>query len=338
MIKVSFTKKTFNFKRPSGTSRGILTEKQSWFLHVWNNEAPNIIGIGECSVIPGLSPDFSSTVAYEEKLTATCLNIDTDLTQWPSILFGLETALMDLKNGGTGIIFNNDFAVGKQKIPINGLIWMGDVDFMLQQIDEKIEEGFSTLKMKIGAINFDSEIKILHSIRKKYSKEEITLRVDANGAFSFDTALDRLTILAELDIHSIEQPIKAGKWSEMHHLCMKSPLKIALDEELIGIYNSENKKRLLETIQPSFIILKPSLHGGIAGCQEWIKLAEMQNIDWWITSALESNIGLNAICQFVAEYDIHLPQGLGTGGLYTNNISSNLYVEQGMISIVNAQS
>lgn len=337
MIKARFTKATFNFKRPSGTSRGVLTEKSSWFLHVWDDKLPNIVGIGECSVIPGLSPDFSSSDAYEEKLTATCLNIDADLTHWPSILFGLETALLDLENGGTGVVFNNDFAAGKQKIPINGLIWMGDVDFMLQQIDKKIEEGFSTLKMKIGAINFDSEIKILQSIRKKYSKEEITLRVDANGAFSLDTALDKLTILAELDIHSIEQPITAGQWSKMHHLCMKSPLKIALDEELIGIHDSANKKKLLETIQPAFIILKPSLHGGIAGCQEWIKLAEMQNIDWWITSALESNIGLNAISQFVAEYDIQLPQGLGTGGLYTNNISSNLFVENGMISIINAK-
>ena len=331
MIKAKFHKRTFHFKRPSGTSRGVLTEKHAWFIEVWEEKEPSIIGIGECSIIPGLSPDFVAFESYEEKLSEVCDDLSTDLQEWPSILFGVECALLDLKNGGRGSYFENAFSRGEQKIPINGLIWMGSEEFMQTQVEEKIAAGFSVIKMKIGAIDFETEFKILKSIREKFSKEQLTLRVDANGAFSPEEAMTKLRRLAELDIHSIEQPIKKGQYIVMNQLCTYSPLDIALDEELIGINSTASKIELLDSIKPPFIILKPSLHGGISGCKEWIQLAEERNIAWWITSALESNVGLNAICQFVGEYKNDLPQGLGTGSLYTDNIESDLVVENGMI-------
>lgn len=330
-MKARFYKQSFQFKRPSGTSRGVLTEKHSWMIELWNENQPDIIGVGECSVIPGLSPDFLHDSQYEAEISALCRDLTRDLVDFPSIQFGLETALLDLKNGGKGIIFDNDFAKGKRQIPINGLIWMGDENFMREQIEEKIEAGFSTIKLKIGAIDFDTEIKLLASIRKRYDVNKITLRVDANGAFSPGEALQKLEILNQFDIHSIEQPIKAGQWNEMGKLCASTPLAIALDEELIGVHKPMEKVQLLEKIKPQFIILKPSLHGGIKGCQEWISLAEERNIPWWMTSALESNIGLDAICQFTAEYQNALPQGLGTGSLYVENTPTKLTVDNGLI-------
>lgn len=336
-MKANFTKKTFHFKRPSGTSRGVLTEKHAWFIEVWEEENPHLIGIGECSIIPGLSPDFINLENYEAKVAETCANLSIDLSEWPSIKFGVETALLDLKNGGQGIIFNNDFISGNKSIPINGLIWMGDPDFMQEQIEEKLNQGYKTIKLKIGAIDFDAELNLLKSIRDRYSKDEITLRVDANGAFSSEEALDKLTQLSKLDIHSIEQPIRQGQIFAMKQLCAESPLPIALDEELIGVNHKSEKMALLDTIQPHYIILKPSLHGGIEGTKEWISLAEERNIPWWITSALESNIGLNAICQLTAEYSNELPQGLGTGSLYIDNIPSNLHVQNGTISLKNGE-
>jgi len=330
-MKARFHKRTFQFKQPSGTSRGVLTEKHAWFIEIWNEENPEIIGIGECSIIPGLSPDFLHDSQYEGELKALCQDLTRDLTDFPSIKFGIETALLDLKNGGKGIIFDNDFTKGKQKIAINGLIWMGSEAFMQEQIEQKIAEGFTTIKLKIGAIDFETELAILASIREKFSTEKITLRVDANGAFSTSEALEKLNVLSQFEIHSIEQPIKAGQWEEMAKLCASTPLPIALDEELIGINRLEDKIQLLDTIQPQYIILKPSLHGGIEGCKEWISLAEERNIPWWITSALESNIGLDAICQFTAEYKNDLPQGLGTGSLYIENTPTTLKVENGMI-------
>lgn len=330
-MKLRFEKKTFHFKRASGTSRGVLTEKHAWFLEIWNEDQPDIIGIGECSIIPGLSPDFVSFDLYESKLKELQKDHNTDLTTWPSIQFGLECALLDLKNGGKRIYFDNPFARGERKLPINGLVWMGDEAFMREQIEQKLADGFSTIKMKIGAIDFETEIALLRSIRERYSKDQITLRVDANGAFSPEEALDKLNILAELDIHSIEQPTQPRQWAEMSSLCEESPVPIALDEELIGIHSREAKIDLLETIQPQYIILKPSLHGGITGTQEWIALAEERSIPWWMTSALESNVGLDAICQLTAEYNNALPQGLGTGSLYTNNVEGDLTVENGFI-------
>lgn len=331
MIQARFSKRTFDFKRPAGTSRGVLTEKHAWFIEVWDSSAPETVGLGECSVIPGLSPDFDQFATYEAKLTEVCAHLTSDLTDWPSIKFGVETALLDLKNGGKRIIFENDFSKGKRKIVINGLIWMGDFAFMQSQIEEKINAGYSTIKLKIGAIDFQEELALLTSIRKRFSKEEITLRVDANGAFSATDALTKLKTLADLDIHSIEQPIKARQVEEMAKLCSITPLPIALDEELIGVNHLSDKIALLEQIRPQYIILKPSLHGGISGTKEWIQLAEERSIPWWITSALESNIGLNAICQLAAEYPNDLPQGLGTGSLYVTNMPSLLEVENGHI-------
>lgn len=330
-MKIAITKKIFDFKRPSGTSRGILTEKHAWFLKVWNEEQAEIKGVGECSIIPGLSPDFESFEQYEAKLKELQEDPSIDLTEWPSIKFGMECALLDLKNGGKRIYFDNAFTRGEQKLPINGLVWMGDEAFMREQIEQKLAEGFKTIKMKIGAIDFDAEIALLKSIRERYSKDQITLRVDANGAFSPEEALDKLHVLAALDIHSIEQPIQQRQWAEMSSLCKETPVPIALDEELIGIHSTAAKIDLLETIEPQYIILKPSLHGGISGTQEWIALAEERNIPWWMTSALESNIGLDAICQLTAEYVNPLPQGLGTGSLYMNNVESDLVVAKGYI-------
>lgn len=338
MISAQFSKRIFHFKNPSGTSRGILTEKLSWFIELTDGKQK---GIGECSIIEGLSPDFVNESNYESKLKFVVnqinggqLNLENApslLIDFPSILFGIETAFLDLKNGGNQIIFKNDFSLGKRNIPINGLIWMGTEEFMKSQIDQKISEGFSTLKMKIGAIDFETEFKLLQSIREKYNSDLMTLRVDANGSFSAEKAPEILERLATLEIHSIEQPIAVGQLDQMRKLCATTRTPIALDEELIGINSTAEKKALLSTIKPQYIILKPSLHGGISSCREWISIAESHQIPWWMTSALESNIGLNAICQFVGEYENQLPQGLGTGGLYVDNINSNLYLEQGYI-------
>lgn len=339
-MKARFHHQQFEFKRPSGTSRGILTHKDSWFITL---EKDGISGVGECSIIPGLSPDFAEIGSYEAKIQSvlhdieqgklTDINAADQLAEWPSILFGVEIAFLDLKNGGKQCYFDNAFSRGEQRIPINGLIWMGDEGFMAEQIEQKLEAGFTTIKMKVGAIDFDTEHALLRTIRKRYSAERITLRVDANGAFQPADAMYYLERLSELDLHSIEQPIKAGQWDTMAALCADSPLAIALDEELIGIHQTNRRKALLETIRPPFIILKPSLHGGISGCREWISLCEALHIDWWMTSALESNTGLNAICQFVGEYNNPLPQGLGTGGLYTSNTPSQLEVRNGFIQL-----
>jgi o-succinylbenzoate synthase len=336
-LTASFEKKTFQFKRPSGTSRGVLTEKHAWFISVWDKSNPSIKGLGECSIIDGLSPDFKDFNSYEKNVKKVTENINYyrnnihELKEFPSIYFGLETALLDLKNGGKKIFFESDFTHGKSRIPINGLVWMGSIDFMKAQVTEKINAGFKCIKIKIGAINFKDEIDLLKSIRNDFPKDEIMLRVDANGAFTPENAMERLDALHQLSIHSIEQPILPNQWQEMAQLCKESPLPIALDEELIGHYNRQSKENLLDRIQPQFLILKPSLHGGLRGTREWIKLAEERNIEWWITSALESNIGLNAIAQFTATFDNLSFQGLGTGMLYTNNIPSKLLVSGGYI-------
>lgn len=336
-LEAKFDKHIFTFKRPSGTSRGVLTEKKAWFITIGDIENPSIQGVGECSIIPKLSPDYESDELYEKKVCEVCEyiedyvnNLDL-LKEFPSIYFGLEMALLDLKNGGKRKYFDTSFYRGETSLPINGLIWMGEPEFMENQIQEKLSAGFSCIKMKIGAIDFEEELRLLKMIRKNHSAEKITLRVDANGAFSPSDALDKLKELAKYEIHSIEQPIKQGQWDEMYRLCEKTPLPIALDEELIGHYTLEDKRIVLDKIQPQFIILKPSLIGGFRGTQEWIDLAKSRNIPWWITSALESNIGLDAIAQFTSQFNIQLPQGLGTGSLYTNNIESNLIVENGRI-------
>jgi o-succinylbenzoate synthase len=336
-LSATYEKRVFHFKIPSGTSRGVLTEKLAWFIHLSSHDSPFVQGVGECSVIPGLSPDFQNEEVYAQKVSEVCQNIDhfishpDELSTYPSIYFGLEMALLDLQNGGKRQFFETPFNQGKHAIPINGLIWMGSPEFMHEQIEEKLQQGFDCIKMKIGAIDFDQEIELLKGIRKRYTKDEITLRVDANGAFSSKEAMFKLEQLAEFDLHSIEQPIAVNQHKEMAYLCAHSPLPIALDEELIGHHSYHDKERLLEKIKPPFIILKPSLIGGFKGSSQWIELAEKQNIKWWITSALESNIGLSAIAQFTSTFNNPLPQGLGTGSLYTNNIESSLFIKEGKL-------
>tara|TARA_B110000908_G_C10226567_1_gene438253 strand:- start:102 stop:1136 length:1035 start_codon:yes stop_codon:yes gene_type:complete len=332
-MKATFQKHILNFKQASGTSRGILRTKETYFLFISNEHSE---GIGECGLFRGLSIDDRPD--YEEKLQWLCENIHLEkefllsgLKEFPSIQFGLEQALLSLKSKAKFELFPSKFSSGEDSIPINGLIWMGSEQFMHQQIKEKLESGFTTIKMKIGAIDFNTELSLLKSIRKEYNSSEIELRVDANGAFKPKEALEKLKRLSEYQLHSIEQPIKQGQWQEMARLCEETPLSIALDEELIGIFDVTKKEELLLTVNPQFIILKPSLVGGINGCNEWINLSKSHNIAWWITSALESNVGLNAIAQYTYELGVSLPQGLGTGSLFTNNIESPLEVIGGSI-------
>ena len=337
MLKADFTSHTLIFNNPSGTSRGVLNTKPSWFLRVWNENNPNIYGIGECSPIKGLSIDPID--AIDKKLTQICNNINNidsiDIDQFPCIKFGIETAFKDLKNGGRKITFNNSFSRSQSKIKINGLIWMDNKEAMLNSIRIKIENGYNCLKLKIGAIDFSDELSLLAFIRKEFNSSELEIRVDANGAFIKENALLKLNSLAKFDIHSIEQPIKPKQFSTMNKLCNESPIPIALDEELIGIINNQSQENLLDTINPKYIVLKPSLLGGLDSTKSWIKLAEKRKIKWWVTSALESNIGLNSIAQFTAEFSNKLPQGLGTGQIYKNNIPSFLELKADELYINN---
>ena len=324
MKKATFKKHLLEFKQASGTSRGVLHTKETYFLEITEGEKK---GIGECALFRGLS--FEDIPEYEEMLQWLCDNINEnkkilrkELLHFPSIWFGYEQAMLNLKHG-EDLYFPSDFSEGYSSIKINGLIWMGDATFLQQQIEEKLDQGFDCLKLKIG-VDWKAEKEIIQHLRAKFPKDELELRVDANGGFSVEEAKTVLQVLADLEIHSIEQPIKAGQISEMAELCKNSPTPIALDEELIGVLNFEDKKELLEKINPQFIILKPSLVGGFSGTDEWISFAESKKIGWWITSALESNIGLNAIAQYTFTKNAKIPQGLGTGGLFTNNILSRL--------------
>jgi len=325
MLHASYTRYILQFKAPSGTSRGILTERETFFVKIFDDTNPALSGAGECAVFRGLSAD--DIPGYENFLANVCLNIEEykdnfreKLKHFPSIVCGLEMAFADLRNGGVRRPFPSVFSYGKDFIRINGLIWMGTKESMRQQIIEKIEEGFSCIKLKIGAIGFDEELELLKQIRKEFNQKTIELRVDANGAFAPEQALAKLSELAKLDLHSIEQPIRTGEHEIMADLCRKSPLPIALDEELTGCFEKQEKLRLLQKIRPQYIVLKPSLHGGFCGTQEWIDIAQELQIGWWITSALESNTGLNAIAQWTYLQNNNLPQGLGTGRLYINNV------------------
>jgi len=334
MLHAHYQKYTLQFKQASGTSRGILRTKESWFIFLYDTVEPAIVGIGECGLLKGLSIDDRPD--YETKLQEVCQGInnhaywlDTGLKEWPSIHFGLEIALQDLAVRGTKKLFPSPFIESAEPIPINGLIWMGERAFMFAQIKKKLEEGFNCIKLKIGAINFEEELSLLQYIRQQFSAKEIEIRVDANGAFLPDLALEKLKQLSDFELHSIEQPIKQHQWQEMAALCAQAPLPIALDEEVIGIFDLAKKQALIKTIQPQYLIFKPSFIGGYKGTSEWINLCQEANIDWWITSALESNIGLNAIAQWTATLNNPLPQGLGTGQLYTNNIPSPLTMQRG---------
>lgn len=343
MFTVRYLPHNLKFKFPAGTSRGVLHEKKSWFLIL---QKDGKTGIGEAGPLPGLSiddrPDFEDQLRNvsrklqgaagpENEEEAFSLAEALGGEDFPSIRFALETALLDWLGGGKRILFDNYFTRGEGSIPINGLIWMGDRNTMRTRMEEKLEQGFRCLKMKIGAINFEEECAILAEVRKHFSASEITLRVDANGAFLPEEALQKLSKLAKFGLHSIEQPIKAGQPEEMARICRESPVPVALDEELIGVPVKTAGRELLRQIRPPFIILKPGLLGGMEVCRQWTALAREEGAGFWITSALESNIGLNAISQFTARYPADMPQGLGTGQLYHNNIPSPLRIERGML-------
>ncbi len=333
-MTASYHKYILDFKRPSGTSRGVMTTKETWFIILEENARK---GIGECGILRGLSIDDSPD--YEDKLKWACANIHLGetalweaLKAYPSIQFGLETAFRSLAADNPFEIFPSDFTAGNANININGLVWMGEEAFMKEQIEDKLATGFNCIKLKIGAIDFEKELSLLQFIRSNFTAEQIEIRVDANGAFAPNEAKQKLQQLSQYQLHSIEQPIRQHQQDEMAQLCAHTPLPVALDEELIGVFEYKDKKALLEKIKPQYIILKPSLVGGMRGCDEWIHLAEQLNIGWWITSALESNIGLNAIAQYTFTKNNPMPQGLGTGALYTNNFDSPLAVSNGQLS------
>jgi o-succinylbenzoate synthase len=334
MITAHYKKYILNFKRPSGTSRGVMTEKETWFIILEKNGKR---GIGECGILRSLSID--DRPEYEDKLKWVCENIHlgeqalwNELIEFPSIQFGVEMAFRSLEAETPFLHFPSAFTQGESSIPINGLVWMGEEAYMKQQIEEKLQQGFNCIKLKIGAIDFEKELGLLRFIRQNFSPEQIEIRVDANGAFNAGEALYKLNQLSGFQLHSIEQPIKQRQQDIMAELCKQTPFPIALDEELIGVFGIENKEALLQNIKPQYIILKPSLVGGFKGTKEWIGIAEKYGIGWWITSALESNIGLNAIAQWTYLQNNPIPQGLGTGALYTNNFDSPLEVQHGQLN------
>ena len=332
MLKADFRKYDLRFKEAAGTSRGTLNEKPSWFLFVHETDNPVVQGVGECSLIPGLSPEWDKKL--EKKVEEVCshledqeMYIEEGLKEWPALRFALETALQDLYKGGSKELFPSAFSSGAKPIPINGLIWMDEPDRMMEQIERKIADGFDCIKLKIGARDWEAEKGLLKRVRDHHDAHSVQLRVDANGAFSKQEAFEKLEELNALDVHSIEQPIKAGNWDDMAELCAKGAIPVGLDEELIGVNEQERKRALIEKIRPQYLILKPSLVGGFKGGSEWLDLAHEFGIGWWMTSALESNIGLNAIAQWCYKFKNPLYQGLGTGELFVENVGAPLKVK-----------
>ncbi len=339
-MKADITERTLHFRQPAGTSRGVYTTRTSWFVKLTDGDST---GVGECAPLPDLSCDALPPHIYKDVLRGFCDQVEQtgtipydDLRPYPSMLFGLETALLSMHHDA---LFDTPFTRGEEGIPINGLVWMGNYDEMLQRMEQKLQQGFRCIKLKIGAIGFDQELDLIRQLRQRFGPRELELRVDANGAFgpqpgapargSLDDALYKLELLSQYALHSIEQPIRAGQWAFMAELCREAPLPIALDEELIGVNDPEQKRQLLHIIKPGYIVLKPSLHGGMAGCREWVSLAREEGVGTWMTSALESNVGLNAIAQLCSDvYGPHItmPQGLGTGMLFTDNIDMQLEV------------
>ncbi|SIQ98133.1 o-succinylbenzoate synthase [Pontibacter lucknowensis] len=341
---LTVTPHQLQFKFDARTSRGAMRTHQVYYLHLHDSDRPGMTGVGECAPLPGLSidarPDLESKLnqlseeVRQRQFTADELHKllkSDELVEWPSIRFALETAWQDLQQGGRKILFMNDFSQGTTGIPINGLVWMGEKDFMQQQISKKLDEGYTCLKLKIGSLDFATELDILHQIREVAGPDDLTIRVDANGAFAPEDAFRKLERLARYSLHSIEQPIRQGQPEQMQQLCAYTPVPIALDEELIGVQDATKQAALLDFIKPQYIILKPTLVGGLQASADWIDMARERGIGWWMTSALESNIGLNAISQFTANYAIDMPQGLGTGQLYHNNVASPLQIDKGWL-------
>ena len=374
MYKIEISERTLHFKQPAGTSRGVYTTRHSYYLTLTSDDMPGIEGVGECATLPDLScdakPEYEMTLRQVCQMVEQMGRIPYDMIRaYPSITFGLETAFASffdaakkfleivptegassssemLKQKGVSVpagmenlteLFDSPFGRGEEGITINGLVWMGTYEEMLARLEEKLQAGFHCVKLKIGAIDFFKELDLIKRIRDVYTKEQVELRVDANGGFLPENAMSQLEALAKYDIHSIEQPIKQHQWPKMAQLCRETPLPIALDEELIGVNVRSMKEALLDTIRPQYIILKPSLHGGIYGCNEWIELANQRGIGSWITSALESNIGLNAIAHYAAKVygsNVKMPQGLGTGQLFTDNIPMPLEIRGDKLFVV----
>lgn len=374
MYKIEISERTLHFKQPAGTSRGVYTTRHSYYLTLTSDELPGVEGVGECATLPDLScdakPEYEMTLRQVCQMVEQMGRIPYDMIRaYPSITFGLETAFASffdaakkfleivpaegassssemLKQKGVSVpagmenlteLFDSPFGRGEEGITINGLVWMGTYEEMLARLEEKLQAGFHCVKLKIGAIDFFKELDLIKRIRDVYTKEQVELRVDANGGFLPENAMSQLEALAKYDIHSIEQPIKQHQWPKMAQLCRETPLPIALDEELIGVNVQSMKQALLDTVRPQYIILKPSLHGGIYGCNEWIELANQRGIGSWITSALESNIGLNAIAHYAAKVygsNVKMPQGLGTGQLFTDNIPMPLEIRGDKLFVV----
>lgn len=374
MYKIEISERTLHFKQPAGTSRGVYTTRHSYYLTLTSDELPGVEGVGECATLPDLScdakPEYEMTLRQVCQMVEQMGRIPYDMIRaYPSITFGLETAFASffdaakkfleivptegassssemLKQKGVSVpagmenlteLFDSPFGRGEEEITINGLVWMGTYEEMLARLEEKLQAGFHCVKLKIGAIDFFKELDLIKRIRDVYTKEQVELRVDANGGFLPENAMSQLEALAKYDIHSIEQPIKQHQWPKMAQLCRETPLPIALDEELIGVNVRSMKQALLDTVRPQYIILKPSLHGGIYGCNEWIELANQRGIGSWITSALESNIGLNAIAHYAAKVygsNVKMPQGLGTGQLFTDNIPMPLEIRGDKLFVV----
>ena len=374
MYKIEISERTLHFKQPAGTSRGVYTTRHSYYLTLTSDEMPGVEGVGECATLPDLScdakPEYEMTLRQVCQMVEQMGRIPYDMIRaYPSITFGLETAFASffdaakkfleivpaegassssemLKQKGVSVpagmenltdLFDSPFGRGEEGITINGLVWMGTYEEMLARLEEKLQAGFHCVKLKIGAIDFFKELDLIKRIRDVYTKEQVELRVDANGGFLPENAMSQLEALAKYDIHSIEQPIRQHQWPKMAQLCRETPLPIALDEELIGVNVRSMKEALLDTVRPQYIILKPSLHGGIYGCNEWIELANQRGIGSWITSALESNIGLNAIAHYAAKVygpDVRMSQGLGTGQLFTDNIPMPLEIRGDQLFVV----
>lgn len=373
MYKIDISERTLHFKQPAGTSRGVYTTRHSYYLTLTSDEMPGVEGVGECATLPDLScdakPEYAVTLRQVCQMVEQMGRIPYDMIRaYPSITFGLETAFASffdaakkflkivsaegasssemLKQKGGSVpagmenlvnLFDSPFGRGEEGITINGLVWMGTYEEMLARLEEKLQAGFHCVKLKIGAIDFFKELDLIKRIRDVYTREQVELRMDANGGFLPENAMSQLEALAKYDIHSIEQPIKQHQWPKMAQLCRETPLPIALDEELIGVNVRSMKEALLDTIRPQYIILKPSLHGGIYGCNEWIQLANQRGIGSWITSALESNIGLNAIAHYAAKVygpNVEMPQGLGTGQLFTDNIPMPLEIRGDQLFVV----
>ena len=373
MYKIDISERTLHFKQPAGTSRGVYTTRHSYYLTLTSDEIPGVVGVGECATLPDLScdakPEYAVTLRQVCQMVEQMGRIPYDMIRaYPSITFGLETAFASffdaakklleivpaegasssemLKQKGVSVpagmenlvdLYDSPFGRGEEGITINGLVWMGTYEEMLARLEEKLQAGFHCVKLKIGAIDFFKELDLIKRIRDVYTREQVELRVDANGGFLPENAMSQLEALAKYDIHSIEQPIKLHQWPKMAQLCRETPLPIALDEELIGVNVRSMKEALLDTVRPQYIILKPSLHGGIYGCNEWIQLADQRGIGSWITSALESNIGLNAIAHYAAKVygpNVEMPQGLGTGLLFTDNIPMPLEIRGDQLFVV----